>query len=635
MKHNITRRDFLNGSLLALGSFALPPISLSETLSPLKGNKIYPPGLTGMRGNRSKAIETAHKFGFERGNDWSKPPFAKEQDYDLIVVGGGISGLAAARFFQLQHGLDKRILILEEHDDFGGHARRNEFEVNSQTRVNYGGSQSMDSPNEYSKETLSLLDDLGVNLKLFDQAYDQSFFRKNDLRPVTYFNKSVFGQDKVVDYTFANMSSSMPGMPNAKLDLINAVKQMPLSKQTKQQLLRVYKESKSALDNVAYFGRFEYIEKTPYFDFLKQKHNVIDPQVLNLLRGFTVDDWGVGTDVLSVLEAVASGAPGANIQEIPFYGKYIKEYMSDDGEPYIHHFPDGNATIARALVAKMIPAVSNVCDIEKIVKAKFNYQQLDREGAKVKLRLNSTVLNVNPIKNGHQQTGVEVTYIQQGIAHRVRGKSCVLACYNMMIPHLVPQLPKRQKKALKKNIKIPVIYTSVMLNNWQSLYDGHIGAAHSPGNMHQTMLMDFPVSIGDYHSSAKPEQPQALTMIHTPLSEEFGIPPIEQFKQGQDRIMTTSFETIEQEIKEHLSGMLSPSGFDPERDINAITVNRWTHGFTYGGADLFDPDMEENAELGRQSFGRITIANSDSGASAFMDSAIDQAWRAVREIEFR
>ncbi len=281
----------------------------------------------------------------------------------------------------------------------------------------------------------------------------------------------------------------------------------------------------------------------------------------------------------------------------------------------------------------MIPAVTAASNIEQTVLAKFDYQQLDRDDSAVRLRLNSTVLNVNPTGSNRKQTGVEVTYANQGVARRVQGKHCVLACYNMMIPHLVPQLPQEQKAALKANVKIPMIYTSVMLNDWKAFHDRHIGAAYSPGNMHQTMLMDYPVSIGGYPSAVKPTDPQALTMSHMPLSEQLGMPPMEQFKQGRHKLMTTSFETIEQEIMEHLSGMLSPSGFDPEQDINAITVNRWAHGYAYGGAELFDPDMEANAEVGRQPFGRITIANSDSGASAYMDSAIDQAWRAVDEID--
>ncbi len=632
MKHKITRRDFLNGSLLTLGSLALPPISLSETLKNSNIDNVYPPRLTGMRGNHPGAFEAAHKLAFEGGNDWSKTQFVDEQLYDLIVVGGGISGLAAARFFQMEHGMDKRILILENHDDFGGHARRNEFVLNGQVRMNYGGSQSMETPSEYSDETHSLLTDLGVNLKYFDQAYDHNFFKKNDLRAVTFFNKKTFGQDKVVNFSFSDISSSMPGMSGSKLNLAQALKQMPLSAQAKQQLQKVYSEGESALDKISYFGRFDYIEKTSYFDFLKQQHGITDPQVLNLLRGFTVDDWGVGTDVLSVLEAVASGAPGANIQDIPFYGKYIKEYMSDEGEPYIHHFPDGNASIARALVAKMIPTVTDASNIEDTIRAKFDYQQLDQEDSAVRLRLNSTVLNVKPIGSNHKQTTVEVAYVNRGTTQRVRGNNCILACYNMMIPHLVPQLPKEQKAALKRNVKIPMIYSSVMLNDWKALHELHIGAAYSPGNMHQSMQMDFPVSIGGYQSSSILTDPQALTMVHMPISEQLGMPPMEQFRQGRNRLMTTSFETIELEIKEHLNGMLSPAGFDPERDINAITVNRWAHGYAYEGAELFDPDMEENAEIGRRAFGRITIANSDSGASAYMDSAIDQAWRAVREI---
>jgi spermidine dehydrogenase len=228
---------------------------------------------------------------------------------------------------------------------------------------------------------------------------------------------------------------------------------------------------------------------------------------------------------------------------------------------------------------------------------------------------------------------VEMAYVRGGESYAVRGGACVLACYNMMIPYLCPELPEPQKEALRYGVKVPLIYTSVALTNWTSFKSLGISRVYSPGSYFSSFFLNSVVDIGDYHSPRSPDEPVLIQMTRTPVAP--GLPERDQHRAGRQDILHTSFATFERNIRDQLARILGPGGFDPARDITAITVNRWPHGYAYEYNPLFDPDWPEGAAphvLGRARFGRIAIANSDAGAAAYTDSAIDQAHRAVQEL---
>ena len=159
-----------------------------------------------------------------------------------------------------------------------------------------------------------------------------------------------------------------------------------------------------------------------------------------------------------------------------------------------------------------------------------------------------------------------------------------------------------------------------------------IGLAMSPGNMHQVVMMDFPVSMGGYNYTRTPDEPCAIQMIGCPFGKTIGAPPVEQFREARQQMLLLQFEDYEKEIREHLGGLLPGELFNFDRDVESITVNRWAHGYAYGGSALYDSQLPEMARKGRQPFGRITIANIDSALSSYAHVAIDQAWRAVNEL---
>jgi spermidine dehydrogenase len=247
----------------------------------------------------------------------------------------------------------------------------------------------------------------------------------------------------------------------------------------------------------------------------------------------------------------------------------------------------------------------------------------------VRIRLNSTVVRVR-----HAGTDdVDVTYGRGTQAFTVRAKGVVMACWNMVIPYICDELPEAQKTALHYGVKVPLVYTHVALRNWTSLHTLGIRRVACPGMYHLSMSLSEPISIGDYASPRTPDEPMVLHMLRTPCAP--GLSARDQQKAGHAELLSTPFATFERNIRDQLGRVLGPGGFDPARDIDAITVNRWPHGYAYEYNPLWDPEWPQGqspCEIARRRFGRITIANSDAAAAAYTDQAIDQSYRAVREL---
>jgi spermidine dehydrogenase len=627
--NDITRRDFVNGTLLAAGGAMLPFGQGALAAMAALGPEYYPPSRTGLRGSQPGSNEVAHARAWNGQSDWG-PNTRIEESYDCVVVGGGLSGLAAGYFYQQQHGHDKRVLILDNHDDFGGHARRNEHSVNGRLLIGEGGSESLESPQDFGDVVSRLMAELGVDQRRLEQAYDVGFYARQGLHAATYFNQRVFGQDKVVLHPFCDYLGYCEGLLRPTLSDQQAVQQTPLSTRGKQQLLRVLQGGQHVL-NVPKKDLREYVRTHSYLDYLQNTLGVDDPLVLRMARHTAIDYTGYGTDLMTISEALASGCMGSDPYDAwpdaleP--GEYI-EYVNKAGGtysaryPFVHHYPDGNATIARSLVKKMIPAVGAGDSAEEVVVSRFDYSQLDQPGNPVRLRLNSTVVKVQHAGDPHHSDHVYVSYVNGNRSYRVQCRGVVMAGYNMMIPHLVEDLPPEQDRALRALSKVPLQYTTVGLTNWRAMKELGVGMAMCPGNIHQVVGLDYPVSMGGYEYPRSPDDPCILHLRCVPTVETMGGPPVDQFRAARQKMLTMRFEDYEVEIREHLGGMLPRELFDFDRDVKSISINRWAHAYGYG-----DP-----GPVGRQPFGRITIANHDSVGSALMQVAVEQAWRAVREL---
>jgi len=640
MDRRITRRDFLNGVALTVGA-AIVPSSLflgCDHHSPAEASaNYYPPALTGLRGSHPGSFETAHSL--RDGTFWQHAgtPQDTGENYDLVVVGGGISGLSAAHFFRKISGPQARVLILENHDDFGGHAKRNEFRVADRMLLGYGGTFSIESPAPYSAVAKGLINELGIDVASYPKYVSKELYRSLSLTPHIFFNKETFGADKLL----VNPARLDAGETGDKL-VRNAeawkafMAEAPLSEKAKRDYQRLYQSKKEYMPGVSSDEKKAKLARMSYRKFLLEQARV-DEQVVKVLQAGPHPLFGVGIDAVAAQDAWGLGYPGfdgMNLDPAPGKGMNRDAIPNEEAERYFFHFPDGNASIARLLVRGLIPDAIPGSSATDVVTARANYGKLDEDSSPVRIRLNSTVVRVKHRGDPASAKEVEVTYARGGKPYTVRASHCILACWHVVIPYLCDEIPGKQKQALYSAAKVPLLYTNVAIRNWEAFQKLGVSSVYAPGCYHTTATLDIPVSIGEYHCSQIPDQPIVVHMMKTPCQP--GLAARDQHRAGRIELFSTTFETMERNIRDQLARTLGGGGFDPARDISAITVNRWPHGYAYEYNSLWDDFWlnggETPCEVARKPFGRVAIANADAGAYAYTDEAINQAWRAVGEI---
>ncbi len=614
MDRRITRRDFLNGIALAVGSASVPgrsqasPFDQRDSASP----EYYPPALTGLRGSHPGSFEVAHMLRDGGLKDLPPFDFASADMYDLVVVGGGISGLAAAYFFRQALGNDQRVLILDNHDDFGGRAKRNEFRYRGRVVIGYGGTQSIETPFPYSFVAKALVRELGIQVERYGEFLHEDLYTRLGLTAGMFFDGESFQGDRLVA---GYRSRPWPDF----------FAEAPLADHVRRDLIRLHTTREDFFAGVSLDEKRDRLATISYQEYLERSAR-LSPDAVRFFRGMAFRN-NMRVDTVPALHAARFGAPG-------FDGLNLKLDPPWPEESYVFHFPDGNASMARLLVNRLIPtALEGHHTMETVVTAKLKYERLDEAKNRVRLRLGSTVVRVEHEGPPDQAEVVRVTYLRNGVVGGVRARACVLACYNAIIPYLVPGLPERQREALAYPVKVPMMYTNVLVRNWTAFAKLGVSRISAPGMYHTTASLDFPVSMGGYQCSQTPDEPIVVHLVRNPNKP--GLPRREQQRHGMRELLSTSFEQIELQTREQLARMLGPGGFDPSSDILAITANRWPHGYAYTYDSISDPPMPEHERphvIGRQAFGLVTIANSDAGAAAFTNTAIDEAHRAVQEL---
>ena len=638
----ITRREFLDGAGKAIGVAALTcaasnVLTTDATATAAEKASLgkYSPSLQGIRGQTQAAMSVAHAL-----RDHAGLPNSEDtgEEYDLVVVGAGMSGLAAAYYYRKALPSAK-ILILDGCDDFGGHARRNEFYLAGKSLIGVGGTFAVALPETYTPEGKALLADIGVNAARYYAAVASgaSSFDALNSKAAVFFDKETFGTDKLVgDYP-----EIMPFVTDETPLNLRAttwhkfLARTPLSARAKEDLHRVVDRPANYLPGASVAEQIRALRTVSYADYLRRTFHIgadASHFTQRVIHGFHLN-VGAGPDSFSAWLAYQAGCPG--FQGLALPPIRISGILANDrlGADNIR-FPDGNAGVARLLVRWLIPGSLQGSTMEDSVLAHMDYAALDSADSAVRLRLNSTVVHV--VHNGSPDKSDDVTlsYERAGRSFRVRAKTCVLACFNAIVPYLCPELPDAQKEDLKLAVRKPLVWTTVALRNWKAFERLQVGFIYSPGSFYEISTLDLGVSLGGNKAAQTPNDPAIVYMGIAPNSP--GVPARDQYRAGRALLQAIDQETYERNARNQLQRTLAHGGFDAERDIVGVTVNRWAHGYACGGNDLYDPHVS-GAEppswvRGRRRFGRIAIANSDAAGVSLTQAAFDQANRAVREL---
>ena len=631
MTSKITRRDFLNGVAIGTGASLLMPGQLiaqssGSVTSTQFPSDYYPPTLTGMRGSHEGSYEVAHALAW----NGQKPANydALDQHYDLVVVGAGQSGLAAAWYYRKKMGPSAKILLLDNHDDFGGHAKRNEFHQDGNMVLGLGGAQNIEPMSSYSEVAAELLEDIGID----KQALAAMAVNTPDDYLLGGKMHANNGMTIPTPEGHKTLSGNWLGFFHGGKGDEAAVKELPIPEEEQNTLIAFFGGDRDFLDDLSLLEQYRYVKSVSYNQFLIERVGLAE-ETLPILGAFKSVLKGPAGWNHTVLEALSTGCPG--LKAMGWLTKRLSDLagavvLGDAPAAYI--FPDGNASVARLLVHKLIPEVApTMKGFEDVAIANFNYDALDLAENPTRLRLNSTVVGVKETAFNN----VKVDYVQRGKAFSVSADHCVLACYNGIIPHLCPEMSKAQKEGLSYGVKVPFVYANVLLKNGRAFAGLETTFTQCPYDPFQWVSAAPTVTSGGYKPPQSPDQPMAVFMMASPTPADLkGTPARDLFRMGRQKIYSTPFIDYEKQIRDQLQAMLGQHGFNHETDIAAITVNRIPHGYAYAYLGLDDPDWKEGQaphEVGRAQFGRISIANSDSEAMPLMQAAFDAAWRAVEE----
>ena len=681
----ITRRDFLDGVAISAAGLAAaaaaPHLTGAEAALAAAGEHApgaLPPGYdptvaTGLRGQSDALVERIMRIdgppnpddvhSTRGGPGIHVKPVQSGERYDCVIVGAGASGLAAAKFY-LDRFPGSSILILEAAGDYGGHSARNQATVAGTTFIRNGGTVNLDSigtwnqpagplldiPAEYGQPSVDLLDWVGV-----DHTGDSfpsltsTNLASRGLRQMLLFPKEDWGADDLVQNRRTGESwpefltrTPYSGQAAAAIAAIQTdedtdwltLRHGPMSVDAKIQLLTriTYKQ---------YLREYVGAPEEAILEYQRRSHSLLGAGVQAVSAA---DSW-----LLELPGFGGLGLPDPTDITFPGIGRTPQMGWRSVIDPTLF-WPDGNASLLRLVLSKLIPAaVPDVGgkrpDQETIVVAQTDYSALDRPGQAVRIRLNSLVTRVKPSNGDHATVDYLHTGGSRATAYRIQAGHVIMACWNRVTAHVVEGLPRDQVQGLCYARKVPLIYGRAVLRDWKAWDDAKISSVSPRGNslFWDTTSLTVGQRWGSVYGPTPTDAsgPAVLNFTVVP-SDPNRTPQLAAYEAGRRRLLEMSFAELEGALYDVIdrsvnAATTSGAGFDPQRDVSAIFVNRWNYGYAHELTSVWDPstygpDSGHPHVRGRRPYRNVAIANSDSASFAYTHSAINEGHRAVQDL---
>jgi len=619
----IARRDFLNASLLGAGASLLgAPAPLRRLVRQL--DDVAWDGYGGVgdyarsHGNMASVVRVAHEMRDGKYADASSRAVDTGERYELVIVGGGFSGLGAA-YQCRKHGVGP-CLILDNHPMFGGEAKRNEFLVKGRRLVGPQGSNDFLVPQRDGQGgwMMDVWHDLALPAALGDFRFQQW---KPGVKPIAMPRDNYlfqFWNDQTPSHGF--FFAQPDGAVRLVRDALGAgLAETPWPDSFKRDFVRW---------RTAHWHPYTGTELDRWLDGMTYESYIVDQLKLDRAIARYVDPIlaaaiGLGSDVISALGARSVYMPGFQTEN-----QITASYELAEGNAAAASFPGGNDGIMRQLVKWLIPdAIDGTKSFADVQNGKVRFDVLDRGGSPLRLRLGATVVSVE--QRGNEVT---VTYVRDGRLEKVRAKHAVMAGGGWSTQHIVADLPDSHRTAFQDMVRAPMLVVNVALNQWRFLYDQRLSAASWRGGFGFSCNIRQTIATRSDDPPLDPDAPAVLT-FYVPFSEP-GTPLRSQAAAGRTKLLGTSYADYERAVREQLASLFGRGGFDPRRDIAGVVLNRWGHAYVcpapgfYHGRD----GRPAPSDVIRQPVGRLAFANSELRGHQNAPGAIAEGRRAVDQL---
>ncbi len=648
---NVTRRDFVAGTLLGVGGSLLtacaPGIIRSAhapspaPLSVVDADWTGPGGVgdySTANGNTHQVVNAAHSLRDGQWRSVSESLVDTGESYDLVVVGGGFAGLMSAYHFLKRSGSDARVLLLDNHSVFGGEAKQNEFEIDGYHLHAPQGSNMCLWPARVMSEMGFFYHPVWeeIGLPMGDEPDAPTWLEKpdgsdKDLSYATeHYAHMMINRDEADQGYFFDDPDGSGAVKMARNPWLSGYKEVSWPEEVRTELIRLDQflledhpeDLESWLDGMTYseyLERYVGITRSEVFDFLS-------PMVASY-------GTGLGCDAISALAAKHFFAPGT------MTAAEAEEAASME-EPYFPaSFPGGNTGIARHFIKKMLPAaIEGTASFDDIVYGRINFDAFDRRDSALRVRLNSTAIDVRHDGDPGNARQVSVTYIdnQSGDVKSVIAKAVIMAGGQWMNKHVVRDAPSELTNAMNTFQHAPMLVVNVAVRRWRFMEKLGITSARWLGQRTWFTNIRAPMSHDGRHMPFDPDKPTVLT-FYIPFTagvSDLGLPYDTQSLAARTQLFAMPYREIEETLRSQLAATFGPYGFDHERDIAAIISNRWGHAYVIPQKGFYFGINGEPAprDVIRRGYGRVRFAHSELTGDQLWSTACEEGERAANQV---